>query len=658
MTADEFRIEIGQGTDPGQERDENQDSLVVVELEWGTALVVADGMGGHKGGSVASQTAVAVIREFIENASVDLSDPEACQRLLWEALVQANTAVYDKSLTDEKLGGMGTTVVIALLVGDLAYVAHVGDSRLYYFQDYLPAQVTTDHTTVQELLNRDIINLAQARNHPEAHKLSRAVGIRPEVDPDVRGEPVRLIQGDVLLLCSDGLTDIVEDQEIADIVCSQLPQDACETLISLANERGAPDNVTIITANVPGKTPVRRQTQLEEGARTSHEDTQEMPTPPEPGTGRDTEVRLTRARFILFVVALVILTAAIVAIAMYLIGLLDDADRHGRKDVRAVAQLEDTRSRKEAGPASEGTASRRTESGSDRPASTGTASRRTESGSDRPAPEGTAPDKDSNKIRVTQGMPPQPTISTPTKPKKPYREPGATAKKETPDCLASSFAGEDAETVERIATGLEEVRQTIQGKPRDIAVVTEAWNKLDRVKRTLSFAASDPVERACKADHKKEEALLAHHALVMAQWEVLANNCEVANEWAGLARMAGKTEQETEHIRKCGTAGTAGATSDPTPTVLLPVTEEHVDVKPEPLAPTDATSAGAQLPEFVSSEGDEDPLSGVETTPVEVSPPKKPEEPNNDNLTPEEEAKIEAEAEAEVNAAAGEPAVK
>ena len=268
-------------SDKGMERVENQDCQDVVKLDWGTVLIVADGMGGHKGGREASRTAVEAIGNFLRGASLPESVPEACQKLLWDSIVLANEAVHARSGDDPSFQGMGTTVVIAVVSGNSAYIAHVGDSRLYHVRGGLPAQVTTDHTTVEEMIRREIISREQAKDHPEAHKLSRALGVKPDVEPEVRQEPITLEPGDSLVLCSDGLTDVVEDDEIARVVSTENPEKACPQLVKMANDRGGPDNITVIVARMPGVplAPPRGQTEqdipLMEPATVTHEPPQD-----------------------------------------------------------------------------------------------------------------------------------------------------------------------------------------------------------------------------------------------------------------------------------------------------------------------------------------------------------------------------------------------
>jgi len=249
MSVDNYPM-IGRNSHPGQVREHNEDGYAVDRLPFGNLLLVADGMGGHRGGKRASGIAVETIRQVLARHSDTGFGPEnieAIQQALWNALAAANAQIFQEAQADPELAGMGTTAVMALVMHDFAYVAHVGDSRLYHVsREGLPAQVTKDHTTVQQLVDSGIISIPEARNHPEGHKLSRALGIGPEVEPDVRNSAIVLNQGEVLVLCSDGLSDLVDEDEIAEIATAYAAQEAADRLVGLANARGAPDNVTVI----------------------------------------------------------------------------------------------------------------------------------------------------------------------------------------------------------------------------------------------------------------------------------------------------------------------------------------------------------------------------------------------------------------------------
>lgn len=237
---------IGKGSDVGKVRSDNQDSFEVRELPAATLLVVADGMGGHLGGKLASRMCVESIVRDVEVSDIQWNDPHQISSLLEQALLKANTEVHRASRQDEDAYNMGTTAVVVAVVGNRAFIAHVGDSRLYLLRDGQPRRLTTDHTAAQFLVETGQISAQEARGHRDSHRLMRAIGILPQVEPDVREEPEVLQQNDALLLCSDGLYDVVKGQEMALAAKRFGPQKAVEKLIELANRRGGPDNVTVV----------------------------------------------------------------------------------------------------------------------------------------------------------------------------------------------------------------------------------------------------------------------------------------------------------------------------------------------------------------------------------------------------------------------------
>jgi protein phosphatase len=210
----------------------------------GRLFVVADGMGGHSGGEVASQIAVKVITQVYYE---DESDP---QTALQNAFREANRQIYEVSQTDENLKGMGTTCTALVLRDGSALSAHVGDSRLYLIRDGHIYLMTEDHSAVMEMVKRGWISLSDARHHPDKNVILRAMGSHPEVEVTTWQEPFPLREGDQFLLCSDGLYDLVEDEEIKQIVLASDPQNACENLITLAKERGGHDNITVAIASL------------------------------------------------------------------------------------------------------------------------------------------------------------------------------------------------------------------------------------------------------------------------------------------------------------------------------------------------------------------------------------------------------------------------
>ena len=238
-------IEIVSLTDTGRQRSTNQDSFGEgLAPDGGRLAIVADGMGGHAGGETASRLAVDAVQNVVAQSS---GAPDATLR---EALETANRAVHDESQRNAQLMGMGTTGVAMLFGADAAFIANVGDSRAYRLRDGEIEQLTDDHSLVAELQRRGIISEEEALVHPRRNEVLRSLGVEPEVTVDLFA--VELRAGDVFLLCSDGLSGVVRDAEIAEVLRREPPEQAVRTLVDFANERGGPDNVTVQIARIPG----------------------------------------------------------------------------------------------------------------------------------------------------------------------------------------------------------------------------------------------------------------------------------------------------------------------------------------------------------------------------------------------------------------------
>jgi protein phosphatase len=232
-------------SDVGCIRTNNEDSFGYVvpaemppRLSPGLVAVVADGMGGHACGEYASRLAVDFTIDAYKRSK---KSPEAA---LSSAVTEANNGVFRESRKDKEKENMGTTVTAIAIVSKNLYLAHVGDSRLYLVRNGKAYQLSTDHTVINEWLAKGMIDPAEARTHPDRNVLSRAVGTKPHVEVESWPEPMQLRGGDCLLLCSDGLHDLVNDDEIGTYV-QESPSGACDALVSLAKSRGAPDNVTV-----------------------------------------------------------------------------------------------------------------------------------------------------------------------------------------------------------------------------------------------------------------------------------------------------------------------------------------------------------------------------------------------------------------------------
>lgn len=250
------QLHIGKQTDVGRARPLNEDSILVLESTWSNRsinqplclLVVADGMGGHQGGEIASGLAVQTIgRLAFQNLLPVASGLEEGQidsgAWLQAAVQAANQTIMQQRLQAET--DMGSTLVAAILIHDTAYIAHVGDSRAYHLHQNGIHQLTTDHSLVERLVATNQISREEARHHPQANVVYRTLGDKPQVEIDLQVFPVP--PDDYLLLCSDGLSDMLRDEEIhAIVMAAASPQTACTELINAANKAGGADNISII----------------------------------------------------------------------------------------------------------------------------------------------------------------------------------------------------------------------------------------------------------------------------------------------------------------------------------------------------------------------------------------------------------------------------
>jgi len=230
-------------TDVGRRREMNQDYMFASDTAVGklpNLFIVADGMGGHKAGEYASKTAVETIVEYIGN-----DDSGLLVAAIKKAIGEANKRILKESIIDIEKEGMGTTIVAAAIKGDKLIAANVGDSRLYIINESGITQVTTDHSLVEEMIRSGRIARSEARNHPDKNKITRAVGVFPNVDVDFF--ETKVAPGDTVLLCTDGLTNMVEDEEIKKIVLGQRDiVEKTQTLIEVANKNGGTDNITAL----------------------------------------------------------------------------------------------------------------------------------------------------------------------------------------------------------------------------------------------------------------------------------------------------------------------------------------------------------------------------------------------------------------------------
>ncbi len=238
-------MKISAKSDKGMVRLNNQDSYAAGELPGNIAwAVVCDGMGGAAGGNVASATAVKLIGEKITTCyHVGMSD-NSIRNLLVSAVESANSVVFSKANSDETLYGMGTTAVAVIVNIDRVYVASVGDSRVYIISDEI-TQVTTDHSLVQNMVDRGEITPEEAVNHPKKNVITRAIGVENEVRVDFFQEEIDENK-DMVLLCTDGLTNYLDNDKILEISKESANYEIADELVDAANENGGGDNVTVV----------------------------------------------------------------------------------------------------------------------------------------------------------------------------------------------------------------------------------------------------------------------------------------------------------------------------------------------------------------------------------------------------------------------------
>jgi protein phosphatase len=233
-------------TDVGRRRESNQDQLLVDD-ERGI-YAVADGMGGHAAGEVASHIAIEALADAMSNDEfdVDSMSPEEAAQRLERAFLEGNRRICESVITRGEWRGMGTTIVAIVALADRAVIGHVGDSRAYLLREGELQRLTNDHSWVSEQVRLGLLTHKEADRHPMRNIITRALGNREELEVDVTEEPVR--PGDVFLLCSDGLNTMLSDDEIKQILDRHPgdPQTACRALIDEANERGGEDNITVV----------------------------------------------------------------------------------------------------------------------------------------------------------------------------------------------------------------------------------------------------------------------------------------------------------------------------------------------------------------------------------------------------------------------------
>ncbi len=238
-------MEIYGATDIGRVRSNNQDTYRCGRLnETAVYAVVCDGMGGANGGNIASSIAADMMEKRLVSQYRENMPQASVLNLLESAVDAANIEVFDKAASDADLMGMGTTLITVVADGDKAMIVHVGDSRVYHLSKGELTQITTDHSVVQEMILKGQLTEEQAREHPRRHFITRAIGVASDVRPDF--DIVDVQTGDRLLLCSDGLTNMVSDEQLKQLLETADAADLPSLLVETANQNGGEDNITAV----------------------------------------------------------------------------------------------------------------------------------------------------------------------------------------------------------------------------------------------------------------------------------------------------------------------------------------------------------------------------------------------------------------------------
>lgn len=238
-------MQIFSKTDRGRVRTDNQDAYFAGKITDDSVFaVVCDGMGGANAGNVASELAVRHISEYVIRSYRDGMDMTDTEKTLKNAIVSANISLYDKAVNNTELAGMGTTAVAAFVKDGTAVIAHVGDSRIYLVNGEIK-QLTRDHSVVQSLIESGKITPEDAKVHPRKNVITRALGAEENVAVD--SDCLNLSDGDTLLLCSDGLTNFLDDKDILTVFQNNDISAVAERLVETANENGGGDNITVVT---------------------------------------------------------------------------------------------------------------------------------------------------------------------------------------------------------------------------------------------------------------------------------------------------------------------------------------------------------------------------------------------------------------------------
>jgi len=267
IKTEKSHLTISAASHPGMRGKQNEDRYRVTHFLTGrkgktpsTFALLCDGIGGHRAGEVAAEMGVSIITESIAGGNT-----QHPLKTMTNAITRASDEIYKASRTDRRRSGMGATCACAWVIGDRLFTANLGDSRIYLLRNGNFFQLSTDHTWVQEALDAGIINDVEGDRHPNAHVIRRYLGSKNTPEPDFRlwvfdnekdadargNQGMRLKSGDILMLCSDGLTDLVSDEEIRDVIMGNSLTAAPDILIDIANRRGGHDNTTVVLIQVP-----------------------------------------------------------------------------------------------------------------------------------------------------------------------------------------------------------------------------------------------------------------------------------------------------------------------------------------------------------------------------------------------------------------------
>lgn len=237
-------------TDRGLSREINEDCYSIVAECPGmeAAFIIADGMGGHNSGEVASRLAVDSVAKALSLKPEELKDNRAIPGLLDRLVKEANREVYARSSENPADHGMGTTLTLAVISGELMHIAHVGDSRLYLIRDREIKRITCDHSYIEEMVKNGSLTREEAERHPQKNIITRALGLPEDIEVD--GYELKLQDEDAFVICTDGLTNMLTEEEILNTVTVNDPEAACEKLVAAANDNGGEDNITVIVIRI------------------------------------------------------------------------------------------------------------------------------------------------------------------------------------------------------------------------------------------------------------------------------------------------------------------------------------------------------------------------------------------------------------------------